>query len=81
MNVFVSSTFEDLRHHPRAVREVILRLGHYPIGMEDFRSQPIEPKVAALEAVANCDALVGIYAYRYGTIRQNETRSITDLEL
>ncbi len=80
MKIFISSTYEDLKEHRRAVRAAILRLGHQPIGMEDFGSQPKEPKVAALDKVAECDSLVGIYAHRYGMIPHGDSRSVTEQE-
>lgn len=80
MKVFVSSTYEDLKEHRLAVRDAILRLGHHPICMEDFGSKPVEPKVAALDKLAESDVLVGIYAYRYGTIPKGDSKSITEQE-
>lgn len=80
MKIFVSSTYEDLKDHRRAVRDAILRLGHHPICMEDFGSKPVEPKVAAFNKLKECDILVGIYAYRYGTIPRGDSKSITEQE-
>ncbi|MCX7840913.1 MAG: DUF4062 domain-containing protein, partial [Anaerolineae bacterium] len=80
MKIFISSTYEDLKEYRRAVRDAILRLGHQPIGMEDFGSRPEEWNKAALDALNDCAALVGIYAHRYGTIPQGDTLSITEQE-
>jgi tetratricopeptide (TPR) repeat protein len=80
MKIFVSSTFDDLEDHRRAVREAILRLGHQPIGMEDFGSRPETWNKAALDAIDGCGALVGIYAHRYGSIPTGDALSITEQE-
>src|ERR1035438_5314854 len=80
MRVFVSSTYEDLKRHRRAVRNVILRLGHHPVCMEDFGSRPDPWNMAALNAIADCGALVGIYAHRYGSMPKGSGLSITEQE-
>lgn len=80
MKVFISSTYDDLREYRRAVRDAILRLGHHPIGMEDFGSRPDTPKKAALDAVGDCDAFVGIYAHRYGSIPDGDSLSLIEQE-
>lgn len=80
MKIFLSSTYEDLEDYRRAVRDAILRVGYQPIGMEDFGSQPKEPKVAAIDKVVECEAFVGIYAHRYGTIPDGDSLSITEQE-
>src|SRR5574341_766470 len=80
MKIFISSTYEDLKDHRGAVRDAILRLGHQPIGMEDFGSRPEEWSKAALNAMDDCSALVGIYAHRYGSIPDGDKLSITEQE-
>ncbi|MBI5651473.1 MAG: DUF4062 domain-containing protein [Chloroflexi bacterium] len=80
MKIFISSTFEDLKEHREAVRDTILRLGHQPVEMEDFGSRPEVWNQAALNAINGCDALVGIYAHRYGSIPKGDTLSITEQE-
>jgi tetratricopeptide (TPR) repeat protein len=80
MKIFVSSTHEDLKRHRRAVRDAILRLGHHPVCMEDFGSRPDPWNIAALNAIADCGALVGIYAHRYGSTPSGSAVSITEQE-
>jgi hypothetical protein len=48
MRIFISSTYEDLKEHRRAVRDAILQLGHHPIAMEYFGARPTDPQTAAL---------------------------------
>jgi hypothetical protein len=77
---YISSTFEDLKEHRLAVRNAILRLGHHPVGMEDFGAGPTDPQTAALDKIKDCGAFVGFYAYRFGWIPSVDTRSITEQE-
>ncbi len=58
MKIFISSSFVDLEKHRLAVRDVILRLGHQPVGMEYFGARPADPQTAALDEIKQCDALV-----------------------
>ncbi len=60
MKIFISSTYEDLEEHRRAVIDAILQLREQPIAMENFGAHPTEPKSAALTEIADCAALVGI---------------------
>lgn len=76
----MSSTYDDLTEYRSAVRNAILRLGHQPIGMEDFGSRPDAPKKAALDTVNDCDAFIRIYAYRYGSIAEGDSLSIIEQE-
>lgn len=80
MKIFISSTFEDLKEHRRAVRDAILQLGHHPIAMEYFGARSTDPQTAALDEIEKCDAFVGIYAYRFGWVPDGDTRSITEQE-
>jgi hypothetical protein len=56
MKIFISSTFEDLKEHRQKVRDAILRLGHHPVGMEDFGAGPTDPQTAALGKIKDCGA-------------------------
>jgi len=49
MKIFISSTYDDLIEHRKAVREAILRLGHRPIAIEYFGARPTDPQTAALD--------------------------------
>lgn len=80
MKIFISSTFVDLEDHRRAVRDVILRLGHQPVGMEYFGARDTDPQTAALGEIESCGALIGIYAHRFGWVPDGDTRSITEQE-
>ncbi len=79
--VYVSSTFQDLREARAAVRAAILRLGHQPIGMEDYGSDRRTVVAKCTTDVRNCDAFVLLLGRRYGWVPDgHEGRSITHLE-
>jgi len=82
-NVFVSSTFYDLKQIRADLRAFIMSLGFNPI-ISEYDSFPID---TALPAVENClkvvednaDIFVLIIGGRYGTVK-DEGKSITNME-
>jgi hypothetical protein len=68
MKVYISATFRDLQRHRAAVATVLRRMGHQPIGMEDYVAEGARPLHRCLADVAACDAYVGIIAWRYGFV-------------
>ena len=79
--VFISSTYVDLEQHRQAVRDVLLRMGFYPEGMEHWGAQGAgDPTSVSTDKIRGCIAYVGIVAWRYGYIPEGETRSVTHLE-
>ena len=86
LNVFVSSTSEDLQAHRSVARQVILDLRWFPVMMEHFGSAPEQTVEACLEELANCDLMLLIVAFRQGWVPSTDRgggddRSITALEL
>lgn len=81
IDVFISSTSEDLREHRRAVIDVLNTLKLQPNGMEDW-SVTGETSVAMCERnVKDSDVFIGIYAHRYGWCPDGYGgKSITELE-
>jgi hypothetical protein len=83
IKIYLSSTFEDLRRHRRCVYDALRMLGHDVKAMEDYVAKDERPLVMCLNDVADCDAYVGIFAWRYGYIPEEdnpEKKSITELE-
>src|SRR5947209_4787785 len=68
MKVYISSTYRDLQKYRSAVATVLRRMGHQPIGMEDYVAEGVKPLHRCLADVAACDAYVGIIAWRYGSV-------------
>jgi len=66
--VYVSSTYEGLKDHRKAVDLAVSRLGHEVRAMETY--------------VAACDIYVGVFAWRYGVVPEDGNahgQSITEL--
>jgi hypothetical protein len=68
MKIYLSSTYRDLEAHRTAVAAVLRRMGHQPIGMEDYVAEGARPLDRCLADVAASDAYVGILAWRYGHV-------------
>jgi hypothetical protein len=66
MKIYISATYRDLQKHRLAVLANLRRMGHQPIGMEDYAAEGVRPLSRCLDDVANCDIYVGIIAWRYG---------------
>jgi hypothetical protein len=81
--IYISSTFSDLKDCREVVYDTLRKLRHDVIAMEDYVAKDQRPLDKCLDDVAACDIYVGIFAWRYGFIPQNENpdkKSITELE-
>lgn len=68
MRIFVGSTFEDLRLHRAAAIGALRQLGHDVVAMEDFTAATLPPVEVVMDRVADCDAYLGLFAWRYGYV-------------
>lgn len=66
--IFISSTFEDLKEERKKVQDAILSMYHFPIGMEMFSAADEEQWKIIKETIDSSDYYVLIVANRYGTI-------------
>lgn len=66
--IFVSSTFEDLREERELVIKAILEMGHIPVGMEMFSAGDEEQWKLIQRQIDDCDYYVVIAAHRYGSL-------------
>lgn len=80
MKIFVSSTYEDLSEHRRAVEDSFLISGIQFNAMEHFGSTPRPSITTCLNAVAISDTFVGIVGVRYGESPPHTARSYTERE-
>lgn len=80
MKIFLSSTYQDLIGHRAAAAQAIERLGQQGIRMEVFGARPMEATNACLEEISSADAMIGIYAHRYGYVPNRQSKSITEQE-
>ena len=66
--VFISSTYEDLKSERKAVEETIIRAGDIPVGMEAFPAVDSEQFEFIKTVIRSCDYYVLIIAGRYGSL-------------
>lgn len=77
--VFVSSTFVDLKEERQAASRAILNLGHFPAGMELFPASDTEQFEFIKRVIDKCDYYVLILGGRYGSLTEDGL-SFTELE-
>ena len=78
--VFVSSTYEDLKEERLAVMDALLENDCIPVGMERFPAVPIEQMEYIKRLIDQCDYYVLISAGAYGSVEPNSGKSYTELE-
>jgi hypothetical protein len=83
MKVYLSSTFTDLERHRAILGLALRKAGYDVVMMEEYvaRDQPVE--FACQGDVVECDVYVGIFAWRYGHIPNDnnpERLSVTEME-
>jgi hypothetical protein len=66
--IFISSTFDDLRDARREVTRTITELGHIPAGMEVFPATDEEQLAFIRRIIDDCDYYLLIIGNRYGSI-------------
>jgi hypothetical protein len=69
--VFVSSTFTDLKEERMAVTHAILDIDHIPAGMEMFPAADIQQMDYIKRVIDECDYYVLIIAGRYGAVDES----------
>lgn len=77
--VFISSTYEDLKDERRAVEQTIIRGGDFPVGMEAFPAADEEQFEFIKTVIDQCDYYVLIIAGRYGSV-SSDGKSYTEKE-
>lgn len=80
LQVFVSSTFTDLREDRQAAVEAILSSGHIPAGMELFAAGDESQMEVIKQWIDESDAYLLILGGRYGSIDPHSRKSYTQLE-
>lgn len=80
LQVFVSSTYVDLREERQAAVEAILRAGHIPAGMELFSSGDESQMEVIKQWIDESDVYLLILGGRYGSIEPNSGKSYTHIE-
>ena len=78
--VFVSSTYEDLKEERNRVLQALLSINCIPIGMEYFSASDDDQFTVIKNLMATCDYYVLILGGRYGSIEEKSGKSYTQLE-
>ena len=69
--IFISSTYKDLIDERNKVRDVILSMYHFPIGMEMFNAADEEQWEIIKETIDSSDYYILVIGKRYGTVIQD----------
>lgn len=80
LQVFISSTYSDLKEERQAAVSAILKAGHIPAGMELFTAGN-EPQMDTIKRwIDDSDIYMLILGGRYGSIEKTTALSYTELE-
>lgn len=80
LQVFVSSTFTDLKNERQAAVSAILKSGHIPAGMELFTAGDKSQMETIKKWIDESDVYMLILAGRYGSVEPSTNLSYTELE-
>lgn len=78
--VFISSTFTDLKEERKAIIESLLNAKYIPAGMEMFSASNDEQFKYIKKIIDTCDYYVLIVGGRYGTVNPSTGKSFTEQE-
>jgi hypothetical protein len=78
--VFISSTYEDLKEERQKVTENLLKINCFPVGMESFSASNDEQLTVIEKLIDKCDYYILILGGRYGSIEESSDKSYTQLE-
>lgn len=78
--VFISSTYEDLKEERAAVCQTLLDLGCIPVGMEQFPASGMSQMDYIKKMLETCDYYILILAGRYGSIDPTDGVGYTEKE-
>jgi hypothetical protein len=80
LQVFISSTYLDMKEERRAVVDTLLELGHLPAGMELFSAGSISQLDVIKRWIDSCDVFMLILGGRYGSIEPTSNLSYIECE-
>ncbi len=80
LQVFVSSTYSDLKNERQAAVEAILSAGHIPAGMELFTAGDESQMEVIKQWIDESDVYLLILGGRYGSVEPRTGKSYTQLE-
>lgn len=77
--IFVSSTYDDLKNEREQVIKAVLEMGHIPVGMEMFSAADDEQWKIITRQIDESDYYAVIVAHRYGSM-DKDGKSYTEKE-
>lgn len=80
LQVFVSSTYTDLKDERQAAVSAILKAGHIPAGMELFTAGDRSQMTTIEKWIDESDVYMLILGGRYGSVEKTTSLSYTELE-
>lgn len=80
LQIFISSTFEDLKDERQAAVEAVLKAGHIPAGMELFKASDRSQMETIKKWINQSDIYMLILGGRYGSIEPESGKSYTHVE-
>lgn len=80
LQIFVSSTYLDMKEERQAAVEAILESGHIPAGMELFAADNQTQWQTIEQWIDDSDALVLLLGGRYGSVSKETSKSYTHME-
>lgn len=77
--VFISSTYDDLKEERKAIEQTIISAGDFPVGMEAFPAADEEQFDFIKSIISQCDYYVLVISGRYGSLAP-DGKSYTEKE-
>ena len=78
--VFISSTYADLKEERRKILDILLMADCIPAGMEAFVASDVEQFEVIKKVIDLCDYYILIIGKRYGSINEQTGLSYTEME-
>ena len=78
LNIFVSSTFDDLIDYRQSVNAALRDMGIKTLDVFAEKTQEADLLQTSLLAMQNADLFLGIYASRYGALLDEQDISLTE---
>lgn len=78
--IFISSTFGDLRAERKAAVEAVFESGHIPIALENFAPSDESDLQVIKRAMGECQVYIAILGHRYGSMVPGKDYSFTEFE-
>lgn len=80
LQIFISSTYTDLKEERQVAVEAILKAGHIPAGMELFSAGNKSQLEVVKQWIDDSDIYMLILGGRYGSIESESNKSYTEIE-